>query len=107
MPVQAIAILKISIFDTQNQRRIVVEGKLIAPWAAELRNVWRKATADLNGRELVVDVNGLTAISEDGEQFLLELMKEGASFQSSGMFTKWVLKGLARKIRIDAQEGKR
>lgn len=98
--------LKISIFDTQDQRRLVVEGKLIAPWAAELRNVWRKATADLNGRELVVDVNGLTAITEDGEQVLLELMKEGARFHSSGVFTKWVLKCLACKIRINAQEAR-
>jgi hypothetical protein len=99
--------LKISIFDTQDQRRLVVEGKLVAPWAAELRNVWRQATADLNGRELVVDVNGLTAITEDGEQVLLELMKEGARFRSSGVFTKWVLKCLALKIRINAREGKR
>jgi hypothetical protein len=99
--------LKISIFDTQDRRLLVVEGKLIAPWAAELRNLWRKATTDLNGRELVVDVNGLTAITEDGEQVLLELMKEGARFHSSGVFTNWVLKCLARKIRINAQEGKR
>jgi hypothetical protein len=102
--------LKISIFDTQDQRRLVVEGKLIAPWATELRNVWRKATTDLNGRELVVDVNGLTAITEDGEQgeqVLLALMKEGGRFHSSRVFTKWVLKCLARKIRINAQEGTR
>ena len=102
--------LKISIFDTQDRRLLVVEGKLIAPWAAELRNLWRKATMDLNGRELVVDVNGLTAITEDGEQgeqVLLALMKEGGRFHSSRVFTKWVLKCLARKIRINAQEGKR
>jgi hypothetical protein len=43
--------------------------------------VWRKATADLNGRELVIDVEGLTAITEDGENILLELMQEGASFR--------------------------
>ena len=74
--------LKISILDTPNYRRLVIEGKLIAPWAAELKNEWRKATADLNGRELVVDVKGLTAVTEDGENVLLELMKEGARFRS-------------------------
>ena len=101
------AMLKISILDTPNCRRLVIEGKLIAPWAAELKNEWRKATADLHGRELVVDVKGLTAITEDGENVLLELMKEGARFRCSGVFTKQVLKGLARKIRRNVQEEKK
>jgi hypothetical protein len=47
------AVLKISILDTLSHRRLVVEGKLVAPWAALLRSVWQKATADLHGRELV------------------------------------------------------
>jgi hypothetical protein len=54
----------------------VIEGKLIFPWASELTSVWRQAAADLNGRELVVDLNGLTAITEDVENVLMELMKE-------------------------------
>jgi hypothetical protein len=98
---------KISILDTPNHRRLVIEGKLIAPWAAELSSVWREATADLNGRELVIDVKGLTAITEDGENVLLELMKEGARFRSAGVFTKQVLKRLARKVRSNVQESKR
>ena len=99
--------LKISILDAPTHRRLVVEGKLIAPWAAELRSAWRNATADRNGRELVIDVKCVTAISEDGENVLLELMKEGASFRSSGVFTKHVLKRLARKIHKNIREEKR
>ena len=99
--------LKISILDTPNYRQLVIEGKLIAPWASELTSVWRQAAADLNGRELVVDVKGLTAITEDGENVLLELMKDGARFRPSGVFTKLVLKRLARKIRTNVQEGKK
>jgi hypothetical protein len=98
--------LKISILDTASRRRMVIEGKLIDPWASELRTVWRQATGDLNGRELVIDVKGLTAISGDGESLLLELMKEGASFRSAGVFTKHVLKRLARKIGRNIQEAK-
>ena len=99
--------LKISIVDTSNRRRLVIEGKLIAPWATEVKNEWRKATTDLNGRGLVVDVKGLTAITEDGENVLLELMKKGARFRSSGVFTKQVLKRLAHKIRRNVQEEKK
>ena len=99
--------LKISIVDKPSQRRLVVEGKLIAPWAAELRSVWRKATENLNSRGVVIDVKCLTAITEDGENVLMELMKAGASFRCSGVFTKWVVRRLARKVRREIQEAKR
>jgi hypothetical protein len=99
--------LKISILDTQSRRRLVVEGKLVAPWAAELTSVWRKAMADPGGRDVVIYVKCLTAITEDGENALLELMKEGARFHSSGVFTKQVLKRLARKIRRNDREEKK
>ena len=62
--------LKISILDTPKYRRLVIEGKLIAPWAAELENEWRKATADLNRRELVVDVKGLPHGNDAGNSDL-------------------------------------
>jgi hypothetical protein len=104
--VRAKAVLRISILDTLSHRRLVIEGKLVAPWAALLRSVWQKATADLNGRELVIDLEGLTAITEDGENILLELMQEGASFRSSGVFTKQVLERLACMIRGNIQEAK-
>jgi hypothetical protein len=96
--------LKISILDTPSQRRLLIEGKLIGPWATELASVWRRATADLNGRALIIDVKEVTAIAEDGENVLLELMREGASFRSRGVFTKHVLKRLARKIRGNVPE---
>ena len=93
--------LKISILDTPSKRQLLIEGKLVGPWATELARVRRQATADLNGRALIIDVKGLTTITEDGENVLLELMKEGASFRSSGVFTKQILKQMARKVRQD------
>jgi hypothetical protein len=98
--------LKISILETKSRRRLVVEGKLVDPWAAELTSVWQKAIADPDGRAVVIYVKCLTAITEDGENVLLELMKEGARFHSSGVFTKQVLKRLAGKIRRNVQEAR-
>jgi anti-anti-sigma regulatory factor len=98
--------LRISIVERRNQRRLVIEGKLATPWAHELKPAYEEASADLNGRELVVDVKSLVAISEDGENVLLELMKAGACFRRPGVFTKHVLKRLALKIRRNARERK-
>jgi hypothetical protein len=91
--------LKISVIDGRRQRRLIVEGKLIAPWAAELMTACDRARADLDGRDFVVDVKNLTAISQEGEDLLLELMNAGVKFRSDGVFTKHILKQLARRRR--------
>jgi anti-anti-sigma regulatory factor len=98
--------LKISIFDTASQRRLVLEGKLIAPWAAELMSVCGKSATGSDDRELVIDVRNVTAISEDGEHALIELMNKGAKFRC-GVFTKHVLKQLARRTCQNLQETKK
>lgn len=96
--------LKISILDTPKQRRLMLEGRLIAPWAAELRSAWEAAQADLHDRALVIDHKNLTAISEDGENALQELLSKGIKFRCSGVFTKHVLKQLTRRTRQNREE---
>ena len=89
--------LKISTIETKAERRLVVEGKLIRPWIAELRNSWLNALADLRGRKLVIDLSNATVIGPEGEEALSQLMDEGASFSCCGVFTRHVLKRLAFK----------
>ena len=84
-----------------------MEGKLVAPWTAELRPACEKARADLDGRELIVVVKNLIAINQTGEQVLLQLMKDGVKFQGCDVFSKHILRELARRIRRDGQETKR
>jgi hypothetical protein len=99
--------LKISLIDRRSQRRLVLEGKLIAPWVAELRSAFERARADLQGRELVVEMKHITTISQEGENVLLQLMTEGTRFRCCGdVFTKHVLKQLARRASKDVQETK-
>jgi anti-anti-sigma regulatory factor len=98
--------LKITIIDTPDRRRLVLEGKLVAPWVAELRRECREAAADLRGRQIVIELRSVTYISEDGENVLLELMKDGVRFRSSGVFTKHIMKRLAGRSRKNIQEEK-
>jgi hypothetical protein len=88
---------KISITDTPCMRTLLVEGKLIPPWTAELQRVWRDANKDLNGRKLAIDLSDVTTINPEGEDTLFDLMKEGAKFTCGGILTKHVVKRLARK----------
>jgi anti-anti-sigma regulatory factor len=91
--------LKISIVEGRKQRRLVVEGKLVAPWSDELKAACERGGSGLNGRELVVDLKNLTTISQQGENLLLELMKQGVRLRGSGVYTNEILKQLARRLR--------
>ena len=91
--------LKISIIEGRKQRRLVVEGKLVAPWSDELKAACERAGSGLNGREIVIDLRNLTTISQQGENLLLELMKQGVRFRGCGVFTNEILKQVARRLR--------
>jgi hypothetical protein len=96
--------LKISLTDTRTQRRLIIEGKLIAPWVAELRSVWTRVKAELNGRELVIDMGNVITVSQEAENTLLEMMDEGATFRCRGVLTKHVVQQLARRGKKNASE---
>jgi len=89
--------LKISIVESPRRRQLVVEGKLIEPWAAELTRVWENAKADLNGRDLIVDLRSLTAVGPEGENVLLHLMREKVKLRC-GLFIKELIRGLRRRL---------
>jgi hypothetical protein len=99
--------LKISLVDCRTQRRLIVEGKLIAPWAAELRSACEDARGDLCGRGLVVEMKQITTISQEGENVILELINAGIRFRGRGVFTKHVLKQLTRRASEHGREMKR
>jgi hypothetical protein len=92
------AMLKITVFEHTRQRRLIVEGSLTAPWAAELTSACRTARADLRDRKLIVDLRDLTAISPEGEDVLQQMMSEHIKLLC-GVYMKEVLRQLVRKTR--------
>jgi hypothetical protein len=95
--------LKISVIDSRTHRRMVIEGTLVEPWLAELRTAWRATNADLMDRKLVLDLQNVTSIGEDGESALSELIDEGARFSSGGVLTKYLLQQLSRRSKESAR----
>ena len=72
-----------------------MDGKLIAPWVTEFAAACERAMADLNGRELIIDLRNVTGISPEGASVLLQVMRKKVNFQC-GLFMKEVLRQLAR-----------
>jgi anti-anti-sigma regulatory factor len=90
--------LKISTVDTGGKRRVVVEGKLTGPWAGELRKACDEARADLGSRVLIVDLKSVIALNAEGEEVLLQLMRDGFGIRSRGVFITESVRQLRRKL---------
>jgi hypothetical protein len=96
--------LNISIVDSRTRLRLVLEGTVIAPWVSELRRTWEAIRAELRGRKLVIEFRNVTLISQEGENALLDLMREGARFICDGVFTRQVIQQLARRCKLDPRQ---
>ena len=99
--------LKISIVEAHTERRLIVEGKLVGPWAAELRSACQNVNTDFFGRKLVIDLRHVTAISQEGENVMFELIRRGVKFRCRGVFTKHVLKQVARRVNGNPGKGEK
>jgi hypothetical protein len=93
--------LKISLVDGPRQRRMILEGALTAPWADELTAACETAGLDLDGRELIIDLRGVTEIGPDGESVLLGLIKAKIRLQC-GVFARELLRQLIRNAQQSA-----
>jgi hypothetical protein len=91
--------LKISIIEAGNERRLVLDGSLIGPWTDELKSAYDRARTELDGRKLVLSLDDVTAISEEGEAVLIALMNEGIKVRCRGVFTKMLVRQLAHRAR--------
>jgi hypothetical protein len=96
--------LKISVIDRPTERRLVLEGKLIAPWVAELRTALHAANGRVGGPALMVDLRNVTVISQEGENALLELMCHGAKFRCSGVLMRHLIHELARRRKKNSPD---
>jgi anti-anti-sigma regulatory factor len=64
--------------DSATMFRFVVSGELSGLRAPDLEQAWTTAQSILNGKELVVDVSGLTGADEFGVELLSRMRESGA-----------------------------
>jgi hypothetical protein len=93
---------KISVVESDGQQKLILEGTLVPPWTAEVEKAWRGVATGDSDRKPIIDLQNVTAINRDGEETLYKLMSAGARFRCVDVFTKDVLKRVARKIRCSA-----
>jgi hypothetical protein len=98
--------LRITVTETASEQRWILQGRLTGSAIEELITSWRA-----NGRcppcqSCVVDLNEITSIDKNGEQVLLMMMRDGAKFEATGLYTKHLLETLSAQ-NIPGQDSER
>ena len=94
--------LKVSVLDSETQRRVLVEGSLTAPWVSVLESVWRQSRDSHGDQPVVVDISGTTIIDARGKAILTAMICEGAELIGKGVYTEYLVKSLVNRARETA-----
>jgi hypothetical protein len=94
--------LRITVTETTCEQRWILQGRLTGSAIQELITNWRANRRGQPSRRCVVDLNDITSIDKDGEQVLLMMLRDGAEFMATGLYTKHLLESLSVQ---DASEG--
>jgi len=70
--------MEMYLHDSAAMLRFVLRGDLTRCRAPELEHAWTTAKSVLNGRDLVIDVSGITNADEFGVELLLRMRDSGA-----------------------------
>ncbi len=100
--------LKITPIDSNGQRTLVLEGKLVHPWVDELERTWLEARGSDGVQSISVDLKDVTVISEQGKALLKEMASEGTTFHCCrGVLTKHVVQQVVQTFTNRTTSGKR
>jgi ABC-type transporter Mla MlaB component len=86
--------LRITVTETTSEQRWVLQGRLTESSVDELITSWRANRRCPLTQSCIVDLNEVTAIDKDGEQVLLMMIRDGAKFVATGLYTKHLVESL-------------
>jgi anti-anti-sigma regulatory factor len=90
-------VLRITITDELKEQRWILQGRLSGPWVAQLKSNWKQSHDSNGDRKCVVDVSGVTFVDLDGERVLAVMMRDGAKFIATGVYTKHLLETIEKR----------
>ena len=87
--------LRITVTETASEQRWILQGRLTGSSIEELINNWHENRRCFPSHVCVVDLNEVTSIDKSGEAALLIMIKDGAKFVATGLYTKHLLETLS------------
>jgi len=90
-------VLRITITEELTEQRWLLQGRLSGPWVAQLKSNWERSRCPNGSRKCVVDVSSVTFVDLDGERVLAAMIRDGAQFIATGVYTKHILETLEKR----------
>ncbi len=85
--------LRITVTDGVLEQRWILQGRLVAPWVAELETTWKKRSR-YDTRRCVVDLSNVTFIDKRGEKALRAMRRAGAELIAGGVYLRYLVEGI-------------
>ncbi len=89
--------LKITVTDTPEEQRWILQGQMAGPSISELLTNWASTQPSRRGRQCTVDLDDVTFIDEEGERALSKMIREGAQLFAKGVYTSQLLADLRNR----------
>ena len=69
--------LRITVHNEVGATRLIIEGRLMGPWAPELESCWRQATAAQPPPRIIVELTDVSFVDEEGGKLLKMMAAAG------------------------------
>jgi ABC-type transporter Mla MlaB component len=90
--------LRITVKENALEQRWILEGRLTERSAVDLVANWRSCRDRPSTQIRIVDLNDVTSIDKSGEEVLLMMIRDGAEFVATGLYTRHLLEALKARI---------
>jgi hypothetical protein len=86
--------LRITVKEIASEQRWTLQGRLTKECVAELVSNWRESRNRPSAGNRIVDLDEITVIDKSGEEVLSMMIREGAMFVATGLYTRHLLEAL-------------
>jgi hypothetical protein len=97
--------LRITLSETGSEQRWILEGQLTGSSLEALVADWRAHRDRAPTQNRIVDLTQVTFIDREGEHVLLMMIRDGAAFLATGLYTKHLVESLSAEVAKPPNEG--
>ncbi|MFY9610153.1 MAG: hypothetical protein WAU45_16260 [Blastocatellia bacterium] len=94
--------LRIGMHDESESTRFTIEGKLTAPFAAELEKCWRTVIAAEPSKSIVVNLASVTFVDSECRELLVRMRRQGVELVPTGCLMKAMVEQIEAEVADDA-----
>jgi anti-anti-sigma regulatory factor len=88
---EAVVMLRITVRDEAENKRLVVEGKLAGACVCELEKSWQATSSDESTAQVVVDLSSVTFVDASGKKLLARMCKSGIRLVARGIMPRCLI----------------